>query len=636
MTASPGGPARDDLTRLRLLSAVVETSEDAILTKDPEGIIQSWNRSAEVLYGWSAAEAIGQHISLIVPEDRREELSRLMVQVRQGQSVEHIQTVRVGRDGRRIDVSLSLSPVDLGSQVRGIAAIARDITLRSRQEERVRRSEERLNTIIESLMEGLVVADLDGNLLHWNRAALAMHGLSSVAEVQRPLEWFTAMFEIATLDGGVLPVEQWPLARVIRGEQLHDLPLRVRRTDIGRTWILSYSGTTVTEPGGSRLAVVMINDITERRAAEDRFRQVFEACPAGMLVVDGGGRIVMVNQELERMFGRAPGELIGLGVEELLPDQLREAHQGYRAVYQVEPAKRKMGGRKLRGRRADGSDFPVEVGLNPLAAGAERTVLAVVTDVTEQEAAARALARHQRELERSNRELAQFAYVASHDLQEPLRMVASYTELFSDRYRTVVDAKGEKYIGYILDGAHRMQALVRDLLGYARVDSAGKPLTTVRPQALLDAVLHDLSRRITESGATVDIGELPAVWADPGQFQELLQNLLSNAIKFRSERPLRITIEAERDGAVARFAVRDTGIGIEPGGEERIFAMFQRLHGRDKYEGSGIGLAIARKIVERHGGRIWIDSPRTVGTTVYFTLWPAEGPRPEPILEATQ
>lgn len=213
-------------------------------------------------------------------------------------------------------------------------------------------------------------------------------------------------------------------------------------------------------------------------------------------------------------------------------------------------------------------------------------------------------------------------------------MVASYTELFAERYADQVDPRAAKYVEYIVGGARRMQTLVNDLLAYARVDARGKPMVPTDPGRCLASLRHDLGRAIAEADAAITVEELPAVWADPGQLRELLQNLLANALKFRAAPPVRITIDAVREGELVRFGVHDNGIGIEAGGRERIFGMFQRLHGRDEYPGSGIGLAIARKIVERHGGRIWIDPARQDGTTVYFTLWPADGPTPELTREA--
>ncbi|MFN8653160.1 MAG: PAS domain S-box protein [Gemmatimonadales bacterium] len=614
------------------LSAVVETSDDPILTKTLDGEIRSWNGAAERLYGYAASEVLGKNVSLLVPPERQPELAGLLQRLRRGEAIHHLETVRRTRDGRLIDVSLSLSPVSLGpGEPVGAAVIARDITARKENDRRLRESEERLNSVVESLSEGLVISDLDGKLLHWNRAGLKIHGFDTMDDLLRPVMQSEQLFELSTLDGQVLTVGEWPLSRLLQGETVRDLDLRVRRRDKPWERILRYGGSLVSQPGGGRLAVLSIADLTDRWMAENRFRLVVEACPTGIAVVNEHGLITMVNGEFERMFGWSREDLVGQSVECLIPTPLREGHAGLRQGYQQSEARpRRMGtGRDLVGRRQDGTEFPVEVGLTPMLLGGERSVLAVVTDITERQAAADLLARHQRELERSNQELAQFAYVASHDLQEPLRMVSSYTELFVDRYMGQVDERAAKYLKYITDGARRMQQLIHDLLSYARVESQGKPLVPTPVAANLAVVQHDLGAAVKDAGGTIEAGPLPEVWADPGQLRQLLQNLLANAVKFRSpERPVRVAIRAVGEGKQVRLSVSDNGIGIPPEFAERVFAMFQRLHTREEYDGSGIGLSIARRIVERHGGRIWIEPSDGPGTTVVFTLWPANGPKP--------
>jgi len=244
-------------------------------------------------------------------------------------------------------------------------------------------------------------------------------------------------------------------------------------------------------------------------------------------------------------------------------------------------------------------------------------------------------ARHQRtaaqlehyaaELERSNRDLEQFAYIASHDLQEPLRMVRSYLQLIEQRYKDKLDADAEDFIAYAVDGATRMQTLISELLAYSRVGTRGKPFESTDCNVIVERVLANLSVAIEETGATATYDPLPVVVADSVQLTQLFQNLINNAIKFHDQAPPCVHISATGEQDAWTFSVQDNGIGIDPRHIERIFLIFQRLHTLEEYPGTGIGLAICKRIVERHGGHIWAVSELGEGTTFCFTL-PKRGP----------
>jgi light-regulated signal transduction histidine kinase (bacteriophytochrome) len=243
-----------------------------------------------------------------------------------------------------------------------------------------------------------------------------------------------------------------------------------------------------------------------------------------------------------------------------------------------------------------------------------------VRDVTERQAMATQLQQTVADLARSNAELEQFAYVASHDLQEPLRMVASYTQLLARRYQGRLDADADEFIGYAVDGARRMQQQIQALLAYARVGQQEVACQPTDAGAVLAQVVHDFEQVIEASGARVQYAELPTVWADSTQLAQLFQNLLGNSLKFHGASPTEVRIAADSRGGEWRFAVHDNGIGIAPEDAEQIFGLFRRLHSQAEYPGTGIGLAVCKRIVERHGGRIWLESQPGAGTTFYFTL----------------
>ena len=272
--------------------------------------------------------------------------------------------------------------------------------------------------------------------------------------------------------------------------------------------------------------------------------------------------------------------------------------------------------------RASGRNADIVIVLGTLLALVFGIVAAWKTrrEIVQRQRAEEALAQKAKELARSNADLEQFAYVASHDLQEPLRMVASFTQLLAKRYQGKLDADADEFISYAVDGARRMQALINDLLAYSRVGTRGKELTPTNSEAVLETALRNLTATLQQSGGRVTHDPLPTVKADEIQLCQVFQNLLGNALKFHGPEPPHVHVSAQRGNGNWCFSVRDNGIGIDPENARRLFVVFQRLHTSAQYPRTGIGLAIAKKIVERHGGRIWVESEPAKGSTFYFTL----------------
>ncbi|HWB12199.1 MAG TPA: ATP-binding protein [Pirellulales bacterium] len=373
-------------------------------------------------------------------------------------------------------------------------------------------------------------------------------------------------------------------------------------------------------PNLSRVNELLQAEMRERQRIGERLRLVVELAPYPIVMANQNGRIVQVNEQTEQCFGYPRSALVGQPLEVLVPARLRDRFRP--DPFSASVAACEQGGRaEFAGLREDGTEFPLEVRVQALVSEREVLVLIAIVDITQQKNAEAALKRLADELQRSNADLTQFAYVASHDLKEPLRKVSSFCQLLKDRYGEKIDADGQRYIDYAVDGSRRMNSLITALLELAQVNSRAAPAATVDVGVVCRCAIDNLSTAIEDSGAKVVCDqELPVVLGDEAQLTQLFQNLIGNAIKFRGPKTPLIAVEARPHNGQWQFAVRDNGIGIDPAQHERVFQIFQRLHTREKYPGTGIGLSICQRIVQRHGGRIWIESEPGCGTTFHFTL----------------
>jgi PAS domain S-box-containing protein len=377
------------------------------------------------------------------------------------------------------------------------------------------------------------------------------------------------------------------------------------------------------------LVTAAIRDISVRKEAEKhlarmegRYRGLLEAAPDAMVVVNQKGDIVLLNVQAEKQFGYHRDELVGQRMKNIIPAGFAERLIADALRSTEDALAQQIGtGIEITGKRKDGTEFPIEIMLSPLESAEGVLVTAAIRDITTRKVAEAHLLYKVEELNRSNEELGQFAYIASHDLQEPLRMVASYTQLLARRYKGRLDSDADEFITFAVDGANRMQRLIQDLLAYSRVGTKGKDLLVTSSEEALQRAILNLRGAIADSGAMVTHDPLPAVMADETQLVQLFQNLIGNAIKYQNPGVPRIHISAIKNGGGKwTFSVRDNGLGIDPQYFERIFVMFQRLHKREEFAGTGIGLAICKKIVERHGGEISVQSQPGKGSTFSFAL----------------
>ncbi|NIM49168.1 MAG: PAS domain S-box protein [Gemmatimonadales bacterium] len=337
-----------------------------------------------------------------------------------------------------------------------------------------------------------------------------------------------------------------------------------------------------------------------------------------LMVIDPDGTIQRVNQAATNMLGYERVELVGRPVGDVLADGV-----GVLSLLKRSGLNDVLRSIDTSVVTKDGRHVAVSLSGSVMRDddGGIQGMVCVAQDITERKRAQEMLEQRTHELARSNDELEQFAWVASHDLQEPLRMVASYTQLLSRRYKGKLDSDADEFIEFAVDGAARMRRLINDLLEFSRVGTHGKDFETTDCEAIYERTLVDLGGLVEDSGALVTHDRLPTVMGDGTQLGQLFQNLIVNAIKFRrDDEQLTIHVGVERQDGNWVIGVRDNGIGIDPQYAERIFIVFQRLHGKGHRAGTGIGLAICKKIVERHGGRIWVESLPGEGSTFYFTL----------------
>ena len=609
-----------------LLAAIVASSENAIISKTPQGIITSWNPEAERLFGYTAAEAMEKPMTILIPLDRYDEEAELLARVARGERVSHYETKRLRKNGSIVDVSVTLSPIrDRQGRIVGASKIANDITERKAMEA----AQSLLASIVASSGDAIISKSMQGIITSWNPAAERIFGymaeeiLGSRATILYPRD---RLHEEEALN-----------SRNAKGESIVQFETMRRRKD-GSLVLLSSSLSPILDRFGHAVGVsVIAHDISERRAAEmhlvqmeARYRGLLEAAPDAIVVVNTGGEIVLVNAQAERQFGYRRDELLGQAVKSIIPQGFAERLIADGARSAAEALAQQIGmGIELDGLRKDGTVFPIEIMLSPLESPEGILVTAAIRDIGKRRALAESLSQSNlliesamAELKRSNQELDEFARVAAHDLKEPLRGIHNYVSFLLEDYASLLDEQGRNYLASMQRLATRMAGLIDCLLDYSRLGSAPMDMEAVNLEAVLDEVAEDLKHFLIDHGVELRRPVcLPMVIGNAIRLGELLQNLITNGAKFNDniEKWVEVSYEGAPDSPV--FSVRDNGIGIPRQHQENVFGIFKRLHTQDKYGGgTGAGLTVSRKIVERHGGRIWLESIPGEGTTIRFPL----------------
>ena len=581
------------------LAAIFEGSQDAIVATTNDGVVTAWNKAAQHLYGYSAAEMLGGTLGRLIPPGTRSGEDAALAVIQGGGWMEAYETLRLTRDGRLLTVSLSISPIeDAAGRVVGTSRISRDIT----EQKRVRRDLDRLRWMLSAPAGESTAGPLA-------QAPVCQFAARNTARRIMEAAGDSLLSEIAggfhVLMGTYFAVHE------ANGDLAYSVPASDWCRFLDATAVRHCAAAGVCQP-------------------QDCDRWLSQGSPAKAAALETMARGEPCD--FERFDGirlysvpiRAGGEVVGsmcIGYGDPPRDLALLAQLAERYGVDATELERHAADYETR------PPFIVELAKQRLASSAR-----LLGEIVQRSRSEALLIQTRDELMRSNRELERFAHIASHDLQEPLRMVASYTQLLAQRYHDQLDQDAHDFINYAVDGAVRMKQLIEDLLSYSRVTARGLTAAAVDTGDSLALALQNLRAAIAETNAEVSGDDLPEVLADAAQMVQLFQNLVGNAIKFHTPGvPPRVHIEARRapeHPCQWLFRVTDNGIGIEPRFFDRIFVIFQRLHSRHEYPGTGIGLALCQRIVERHGGRIWIESEPGQGATFLFTL-----PEGDPVKE---
>jgi PAS domain S-box-containing protein len=484
---------------------------------------------------------------------------------------------------------------------------------RQRAQAALAASEDRFRRLSDRSPVGVIQAELDGTCLYANSRWLEIVGRSRESVLGAP--WFEMVLE----SDRPATVEAWK--GLGRTEEFF-AEMRIRTPEGGMRWVRGRGSMLGDEAG----LVATFEDITAAKEAEQRlmlseekFAKAFRGSPDALVISTlNGGAYVDLNGAFCRMLGYDHAELMGrdaysLGIWVDSADRDRLIEQVNRDG-QAEDYETRL-------RRKDGTVIIVLASVQRIDVGGEPCLLFICRDVSERRAMEARTKTLLAKLDASNKELEQFAYVTSHDLQEPLRMIAGYAQLIERRYRGRLDSDADEFIAFLVDGAKRMQGMIQDLLEYSRVERLGGAFTEFDAAEVMEDVKRNLAASLEEAGGIIQVGALPRLIGDRTQIMRLLQNLVGNSLKYRDpERSPEISVSAARGEAGWIISVSDNGIGIDPQYFDRIFLVFQRLHTRDKYPGTGIGLAICKKIVERHGGRLWVESEPGKGSIFHVLL----------------
>ncbi|MDD4858761.1 MAG: MASE3 domain-containing protein [Dehalococcoidales bacterium] len=595
---------------------IVETAQEGIWITEPDGKILLVNRRMAEMLGYSREEMPGRIGAEYFAEGQGDIIAKARADYRAGKNISVECRLR-HKDGRVIWVIVNGTPLhdENGIHTSNLALFT-DITKHKENEQALEETRDYLENLLNYANAPIIVWDPQLRITRFNHAFERLTGLSTVEAINKKLD---ILFPEESREQSLQLIH-----KTAAGERWEVVEIPIKHKDGTVRTVLWNSATLFGADEKTVIATIAQGqDITERKEVEEALiheknltDSTIDALPGVFYLFDDKERFLRWNKNFEVVTGYSAEEIRQISPVDLFEGQDKESvgvtignvfSRGESSVEAVFVSK-------------DGRKTPYFFTGKRIKLGQVSCLVGMGIDITERKEAEQALKLRSEELSRSNAELEQFAYIASHDLQEPLRMVSSYVQLLGKRYEGKLDSDADEFINYARDGAARMQRLITDLLAYSRVGTRGKEFEEMELEIALANALDNLKVVINDKRATITHDPLPRVFADSGQITQVFQNLIDNAIKYQGSEPPRIHVSVKVNGDECICSVKDNGIGIAPEYHTKLFLLFQRLHTKREYPGTGIGLAVCKRIIERHGGRIWVESQPGAGSTFYFTL----------------
>jgi PAS domain S-box-containing protein len=603
------------LDTYKTYKAVFEASPDAIIIADEDGIILLANNQAEILFGYTREELVGKEIEILIPEkfyNSHKDLrsSYCSNPVKGNMPYDRVLLARK-KNTVEFPVEINLSPIILPDK-KLVAAAIRDVTLKKQMEQMIRESENRLRGILDNMLEGVMIIDFGWRYQYANDALVKQSKYS-----REEFIGYSLMEKYPCVEDTELFKA---FERSMKDRIVQQVETEFVFPDNTRGWFEFHI-----EPVPEGIFVLSM-DITERKRteiqlarSEQRYRHLVQNISDAIVVGNINGKIIFINERFRKLFKVTETDIESMNlVDYVAPNYKSRFCDWHHRIISDENVHSLL---EYEGQVRDGSTIWVEVQVSTvMEEGHIIGTQSAIRDISDRKKAEVKLSEQVEATKRINKELEQFTYMVSHDLQEPLRMITGFLNLLQAESEGTLDTSSQEYIHFAVDGATRMKSMIQDLLKYSRLGASSEDMTIVDMKEIVNEIIDILQNKLSETQAVIEVKSLPRIPAHPTLIHQLMLNLMSNALKYRGPSPPKIEVGCNNENNRWKFYVKDNGLGIDPNHFEKIFIVFQRLHSKTQYPGTGIGLAICKKIVERMGGTIWVESEKGIGSTFYFSF----------------